>query len=121
MTDDVSPGEVFRRLKDHEERTDRVHAALDSRVTSLAKDMVSLEAWRTAERARDAESQRLAHEHDEDLAELKDNVIKPLAARVEKLEKRPGVAWGWVVAGGTLLITVLGVLIQAWAAAKGAK
>lgn len=125
MADDderrVSTGELDRRLESHERRTDRIHGELDQRITNVAKDMVPLLAYQQAERARDAELQRVAREHDEDLTELKEDVIKPLAARVEKLEKRPGVAWGWVVAGGTLLVTVLGVLIQAWAAAKGAK
>lgn len=121
MADDVSTGELDRRLDAHERHTDRIHDELASRITDVAKDMVPLSLFQQSERARDQEMQRVAREHDEDLAELKDNVIKPLVGRVEKLEKRPGVAWGWVVAGGTLLITVLGVLIQAWAAAKGAK
>jgi hypothetical protein len=121
VADDVSTGELNRRLDAHETRTDRIHGEQDARLTNLAKDMVPLGEWQRAERARDAELQRMDREHAEDLTELKDNVIKPLVGRVEKLEKRPGVAWGWVVAGGTLLITVLGVLVQAWAAAKGAK
>lgn len=121
MADDVTAGELDRRLDAHERRTDRIHGELDSRITNLAKDTVPLLAYQQAERARDAELQRMSREHEGDLTELRDNVIKPLVGRVEKLEGRPGVAWGWVVAGGTLLITVLGVLIQAWAAAKGAK
>lgn len=121
MADDVTAGELDRRLEAHERRTDRIHGEQDARITNLAKDTVPLLAYQQAERARDQEMARVQREHDEDLTELKDNVIKPLASRVEKLEKRPGVAWGWVVAGGTLLVAVLGVLIQAWAAAKGAK
>lgn len=124
MSDDdrrVSTGELDRRLGAHESRTDRIHGELDSRITNLAKDVVPLGEWQRAERARDAELARMNREHDEDLTELRDDVIRPLAARVESLEKRPGVAWGWVVAGGTLLIGLVGVLIQAWAAAKGAK
>lgn len=119
--DNISTGELDRRLESHERRTDRIHGELDSRIANLAKDTVPLIAYQQAERARDQEIQRIIHEHDEDLTELKDNVIKPLVGRVDKLEKRPGVAWGWVVAGGTLLVTVLGVLIQAWVAARGAK
>lgn len=121
MADDVSAGWVDRRLDAHERHTDRTHDELASRITNLAKDTVPLGEWQRAERARNAELARMSREHDEDLTELKTNVIQPLVGRVEKLEKRPGVAWGWVVAGGTLLIGVLGVLIQAWAAAKGAK
>lgn len=121
VADDVTAGELDRRLEAHERRTDRIHGEQDARITNLAKDTVPLLAYQQAERARDQEMARVQREHDEDLTELKDNVIKPLASRVEKLEKRPGVAWGWVVAGGTLLVAVLGVLIQAWAAAKGAK
>lgn len=121
MPDDVTAGELDRRLEAHERRTDRIHGEQDARITNLAKDTVPLLAYQQAERARDAELQRMNREHDEDLAELKDNLIKPLVGRVERLEKRPGLAWGWVVAAGTLIVTVLGVLVQAWAAAKGAK
>lgn len=121
MPDDVTAGELDRRLEAHERRTDRIHGELDSRITNVAKDMVPLIVYQQGERDRDRELQRLETEHDQDLTSLRDNVIKPLADRVSKLEKRPGMAWGWFVAGGTLLVTVLGVLIQAWAAAKGAK
>lgn len=121
MADDISTGELNRRLDAHEERAERAHKEQGDRITDLAAHTVPLGEWQRAERARDQEMTRMARDHDEDMTELKDNVIKPLVGRVEKLEKRPGVAWGWVVAGGTLLVTVLGVLIQAWAAAKGAK
>lgn len=102
MTDDVSPGEVYRRLVDHEQRTDRTHAALDSRITDVAKDSVTVRMWQQAEQDRDRE-------------------VQSLTQRVDKLEKRPGVAWGWIFVAGTFLIGVVGVLIQAWSAAKGAK
>lgn len=121
MTDDVSTGELNRRLDAHENRTDRIHGEQDARLTNLAKDMVPLSLFQASERARDQEMARMARERDEDLTDLKDNVLKPLVGRVERLEKRPGVAWGWVIVGGTFLVTVLGVLIQAWTAAKGAK
>jgi hypothetical protein len=121
VADDVSTGELTRRLDSHEEGAWRAHEALGSRITDLAAHTVPLGEWQRAERVRDEAMARVEREHDTDLLELRANVIKPLVDRVEKLEKRSGVAWGWVVAGGTLFVTVLGVLIQAWAAAKGAK
>lgn len=121
MADDVSPGELYRRQVDHEERSERAHEALGRRITDLAAKTVPLGEWQQAREAGARELARMEREHDEDLDKFRENEVKPLVARVEKLEKRAGVAWGWVLLGGTLLVGVVGVLIQAWAATKGAK
>ncbi|HWU24094.1 MAG TPA: hypothetical protein VN088_21340 [Nocardioides sp.] len=102
MTDDVSPGEVFRRLKDHEERTDRVHAALDSRVTDVAKSMVPLDLYNRAERDRDRE-------------------VQGLTDRVEKLEERPGMTFGRWLGILTVAAAFLALAVQAYGTIKGAK
>lgn len=102
MTDDVSPGEVFRRLKDHEERTDRVHAALDSRVTDVAKSMVPLELYNRGERDRDRD-------------------MDDLAKRVEKLEERPAMTFGRWLGILTVAAAFLALAVQAYGTMRGAK
>lgn len=102
MTDDVSPGEVYRRLVDHEQRTDRVHAALDSRVTDVAKDMVPVRMWQQAEQDRDRE-------------------VRGLMDRVEKLEERPAMSMGRWLGILTVAAAFLALAVQAYGVMKGAK
>lgn len=123
MTDaeGVSPGEVYRRLIDHEQRTDRTHAALDSRITDVAKDMVPLTLFQQSERDRDRELQRLETEHDQDLVSLRDNVIKPLADRIRVLEDRPAMTLGRWLGVATVAIALVALLVQAYGTLKGVK
>lgn len=122
MSDErVSSGEVYRRLADHERRTDAVHAALDSRITDVAKDMVPLTLYQQGERDRDREMQRLEAEHDQDLLSLRDNVIKPLADRVRVLEDRPAMTLGRWLGIATAAIALVALLVQAYGTLKGAK
>lgn len=121
MADDVSSGEVYRRLLDHEQRTDRTHAALDGRITDVARDMVPLTLYQQAERDRDRELQRLETEHDQDLTSLRDNVIKPLADRVTVLEQRPAMTLGRWLGIATVVIALVALLVQAYGTLKGAK
>lgn len=100
MADDVSAGEVFRRLKDHEERTDRVHAAFDSRLSELAKDSVTYR-----------EIKRLEEEHDTDIAEVR--------GQIKELRDKPNMTL-------TRWLTVLGVVaafltvgVMAWGTLRG--
>ncbi|MGW3195201.1 hypothetical protein ACWDBD_11570 [Streptomyces sp. NPDC001118] len=102
MADDVSPGEVYRRLVDHEQRTDRVHAALDSRVTDIAKDAVTVRMWQEAEQDRDRE-------------------YLALTSRVEKLEERPGLSFGRWLGILTVAAAFLALAVQAYGVMKGAK
>lgn len=102
MTDDVSPGEVYRRLVDHEQRTDRVHAALDSRITDVAKDAVTVRMWQQAEQDRDRE-------------------VRALTGRVEKLEEKPAMTFGRWVGILTVAAAFLALAVQAYGTLKGAK
>ena len=102
MTDDVSPGEVYRRLVDHEQRTDRTHAALDSRITDVAKDAVTVRMWQQAEQDRDRE-------------------VQALTGRVAKLEERPAMTlcrWLGIL---TVAAAFLALAVQAYGTMKGAK
>ena len=112
MADEVSPGEAYRRLLDHEARTDRVHAALDARITDLAKDLVPLALYQQGERDRDKELQRLDAEHAED--------IRQVRGEIKELRERPQMTLGRWVAVITVVVTFLGVMIEAYAALKGA-
>lgn len=101
MADDVLPGEVYRRLVDHEHRTDRVHASLDSRITDVAKDTVTVRMWQEAEQDRDRE-------------------VQALTVRVEKLEERPALSFGrWLGILG-VVVAFLALAVQAYGTMKGA-
>lgn len=102
MTDDVSPGEVYRRLVDHEQRTDRTHAALDSRITDVAKDMVPVRMWQQAEQDRDRE-------------------VQGISGRLDKLEERPAMTFGRWLGVLTIVIAVLALAVQAYGTMQGAK
>jgi cobalamin biosynthesis Mg chelatase CobN len=117
-----------RRLRDHEQRTDRVHGELDSRITGVARDMVPLAVYQTAERARDAQlrrieqeqaatASRLQREIEQSVQHVVDNMIKPLEVRQTATEQRPSMTAGrWaavilaVAAVLTLVVTVYGTL-----------
>jgi hypothetical protein len=101
VSDEPTPGELWRRQQDHEKRSERAHEALASRL--------------------DEQIRRVEKDHDEDFAQFRHDAFDPLVERVKKVEGRSGVTWGWIVAGATLLIGVVGVLIEAWSAARGAK
>ena len=113
MADDVSPGEVYRRLLDHEQRTDRVHAALDSRLTELAKDMVTQRMWQQSERDRDRETARLEQEHDTDIADVRSEIK-------EVREKGNATLSRWLTVLG-VVAAFLTVAVMAWGTLRGAK
>lgn len=114
-------GELWRRQQEHEDRSDRAHDGLSARIDYLAAHTVPLGEYQTAERARSDQIQRLERDHDEDLDKMRQTELKPMAERLARQEGRSGVTWGWILAGGTALLGVVGVLIDAWSAAKGAK
>jgi exosome complex RNA-binding protein Csl4 len=132
VADDVTPGELDRRLRDHESRTDRVHGELDSRITRVASESVTVAVWQLAERAHVAEAvrlerehvadiQRLEREHDEDLQHLQDNVIKPLVERVEKVEDRPAMSTARWLGVVVAVCAALALMVQAYGTLKGAR
>lgn len=102
MPDDVSAGETYRRLVDHETRTDRIHDAMDSRITNLARDTVPLALYQQGERDRDDD-------------------MKALTDRVEKIEDRPAMTWGRWVAVLSVAAAFLGLAVQAYSTMKGAR
>lgn len=140
MADDPTTGEVYRRLQDHEQRSDRQHSDLDQRITRMAAESVPLDVWHQAERARDAEMSRMRQdheadmvrghqEHDADLARFRQDVTRPLGRRLEAVEKRlevvekrpgPTMTFSRWMAVITAVITALGVVVAAYAASKGA-
>jgi hypothetical protein len=102
VPDDVSAGETYRRLRDHETRTDRIHEAMDSRITNLARDTVPLALYQQGERDRDDD-------------------MKALSGRVEKIEDRPAMTWGRWLAVLTVAAAFLGLAVQAYSTLKGAQ
>lgn len=120
MADEPTPGELYRRFQDHEQRTDRIHSELDNRITRMAAESVPLDVWHQAERARDQQHAQLEREQQEALRRLRDDTIKPLQADVKELKKRP--RGNLVIASGVAVavIALLALVVQTWSAAKGA-
>lgn len=124
MPNEVTPGELDRRLRDHEARTDRIHGEQDSRITQVAAQLVPLAVWQQAERARDAEVQRLEHEHVAEAQRLEREHQRDIAALRDEIKDLRGRGWlttGRVVVIATALIALAALLIQAWGTLKGAK
>lgn len=103
MPDDISIGEVYRRLQDHEQRTALEHRALDDRITRTAADAVQADVHDRIERERDRE-------------------LGKLDRRVEVVERRPvpSMTFGKWMALVTVATGILTVIVAAWAVTKGA-
>ena len=121
MADDVSIGELRRRLDAHE---DRAHESLDARVTDLAAHTVPLGEYQTAEKARDQELQRMQREHDEDIREVRSEMkesVRQIRTDLKELRERPQMTLGrWAVVA-TAVIALLALVVQAYGTLKGAK
>ena len=102
MADDVSPGEVYRRLQDHETRTTREHTAMDGRITDLARETVPLRLYQQGERDRDGD-------------------MKTLADRLTKLEERPAMTLTRWLGVLTVAAAFLALAVQAYGTLKGAQ
>jgi hypothetical protein len=102
VPDEVTPGELDRRLRDHEQRTDRIHAEQDNRIARVASDSVSAGVYASDQRARDREVQDLRDE-------------------IKEVRDRPALTVGRIVMIGTALIALAALLVQAWGTLKGAK
>lgn len=101
MADEVTPGELDRRLRDHEVRTDRVHAEQDNRIARVAAESLPLDVYQADQRARDRE-----------------NTIRD--RRLDAVEARPQMTFTNKLALYGVLVAFLGVVVAAWAATKGA-
>jgi len=125
VPDDVTLGELHRRLQDHEQRTDRIHGEQDSRIARVAAESVPLDVYQADQRAVAELARRLERDRVEDVRKLREDVIKPLVERTTALETvnatRPTMSFGkWMQALGVVM-AFLTVVIAAWVATKGAK
>lgn len=102
MPDDVSAGETYRRLRDHETRTQREHEAIDTRITHLARDTVPLQLYQDRERDRDGD-------------------MNALTDRVARIEDRPAMTLTRWLGVLTVAAAFLAIAVQAYATLKGAK
>ncbi|WP_202235309.1 hypothetical protein [Actinacidiphila reveromycinica] len=102
MPDDVSVGETYRRLQDHERRTQREHEALDTRITNLARDTVPLQLYQQGERDRDDD-------------------MKAVTDRLGKVEDRPAMSLARWLGIVTVVVAFLALAVQAWGTLKGAQ
>lgn len=102
MPDDVSPDWVLHSLEAHERRTDRVHDAMDTRITSVARDAVPLQLYQDRERDRDVH-------------------MKAISDRVTTLENRPAMTWARWLGVLTVAAAFLAIGLQAYSTLKGAR
>jgi hypothetical protein len=102
VPDDVSAGETYRRLRDHETRTQREHDAMDTRITNLARDAVPIDLYQRGERDRDDD-------------------MKALSDRVARIEDRPAMTLTRWLGVLTVAAAFLGLAVQAYATLKGAR
>jgi CHASE3 domain sensor protein len=124
VADDVTLGELHRRLQDHEVRTDRIHGEQDNRIARVAAEAVPLDVYQSDQRAVAELARRLEQDRVEDVRKLREDIIKPLADRMTASEAaqaaRPGMTFGrWMTVLG-VVAAFLGVIVAAWALAKGA-
>lgn len=120
MADDPTSAEIGRRLDAHEIRTDRIHAELESHIRSVAAESVPLAVYQADQRARDQQQLQAQRDHDDDLRQLREDVIRPLSDRVGMVEKARSMSFGrWVGVLG-VVAAFAGVIVTAWATSKGA-
>ncbi len=120
MPDEVTLGELDRRLRDHEQRTDRIHGEQDSRIARVAAESVPLDVYQADQRAVAELARRLERDRVEGERKAREDVIKPLADRVEKLEQRPALTVGRMAVIATAVIALAALVVQAWGTLKGA-
>lgn len=101
-------GEVWRRLRDHEQRSDAKHTALDERISKLDAESVPIGEYRADQRARDREVQNLERR------------MEGLEHRHEALEQRPAMTVGRWAAVALAVAAVLTLVITAYGTLKGA-
>lgn len=108
MPDDPTTGELFRRMRDHEQSSREVHSSLDARITKLDADTVPLGEYRADQRARDRELLTLERR------------MEGLEHRHEALEQRPAMTVGRWAAVALAVAAVLTLVITAYGTLKGA-
>jgi hypothetical protein len=120
VADDPTSAEIGRRLDAHEFRTDRIHAELEAHINRVAAEMVPLNVYQADQRALAQLQAQAQREHDDDLRQLREDVIRPLSERVGLLEKAKSMSFGrWVGVLG-VVAAFAGVIVTAWATSKGA-
>jgi len=102
MSNDITTGELDRRIRDHEKRSAAEHQVIHDRISRVSSESVQVDVHTEIENERKKE-------------------IEEVKRRVSALEARPGITLGRAVVAITVLVGILGLLIQAYTAVKGAK
>lgn len=102
MVDDVSTGELDRRIRDHEMRSVQEHQTLHARISKVSSDSVQMDVQNQVEKDRDKE-------------------MAAVIARLVKVETRPGLTWSRALAGATVVVGIIALLLQAYATVRGAQ
>lgn len=124
MPDEPTPGEVYRRLQDHEQRTALEHRAIDERITKVASDSVPMVAYQADQRALAADAQRQDREHSADVARLdreREQGERQTSDRLGKIEDRPAMTMARWIGVAMAVCAALALMVQAYGTLKGAK
>lgn len=124
MADDVSTGELNRRLDAHEKRSERAHEVLGDRITDLASHTVPLGEFQAAERSRAETALRLEREHDEDIHAVRSEIkeqIRQVREEIKESRERSNMTWGRWLGVLTVVAAFLAVFVTAWGSMRGAK
>jgi hypothetical protein len=124
VPDEPTPGEVYRRLQDHETRTALEHRAIDERITAVAQQSVPMVAYQADQRARDAETVRLDREHAADVARLdreREQSDRQANDRLAKIEDRPAMTMARWIGVAMAVCAALALVVQAYGTLRGAK
>lgn len=121
MSDEVTLGEVRRGLQEHRQTSSDQHRALDERITSLANHSVTDAVYQLDKAATVEMARRLERDRVEDVRKLRDDVIKPLSDRLDKVEGRPAMSLARWLGVVTVALGLAALLVQAYGTLKGAR
>jgi len=120
VADDPLPAEIGRRLDAHELRTDRIHADLEAHIRTVAAECVPLAVYQADQRALAQLQAQAQRDHDDDLRQLREDVIRPLGDRIGVVERAKSMTvTRWIGVLG-VVAAFAGVIVTAWATSKGA-
>lgn len=89
-------------MRSHEERTQHEHQVIHDRISRVSSESVQQDVHAQMEKDRDKE-------------------ITALTNRISAVESRPGITLGKAVMLAMMVIAFIGLLLQAYSTAKGAK
>lgn len=94
---------------------------MDERITELARRAVTDSVYQLDKAATVEMARRLERDRVEDVRKLREDVIKPIADRLEKVEGRPAMSLARWLGVVTVALGLAALLVQAYGTLRGAK